>query len=199
MKLQDNYDVGIYCRLSRDDHNGTLESMSIANQRQVLIDYVKEKGWRLKECYIDDGFTGTNFERPDFKRMIRDAQAGRIDCIITKDLSRLGRNYAMTGFIHKNYGDKITIAQIAASGNVCRSKCFELFDRYMIKTPNAYLTDYRIQKSRELLNGTACTISEIALACGFQSASYFTQVFRQTLGLSPKAYRENQIKGQVIK
>ena len=59
MKLHDNYDVGIYCRLSRDDHNGNLESMSIANQRQVLADYVKEKGWTLKECYIDDGYTGT--------------------------------------------------------------------------------------------------------------------------------------------
>ena len=53
MKLQDNYDVGIYCRLSRDDHNGTLESMSIANQRQVLVDYVTEKRWTLRDCYID--------------------------------------------------------------------------------------------------------------------------------------------------
>ena len=93
MKLQDNYDVGIYCRLSRDDHNGTLESMSIANQRQVLVDYVTEKGWTLRDCYIDDGYTGTNFDRPDFKRMIHDAEIGKIDCIITKDLSRLGRNY----------------------------------------------------------------------------------------------------------
>lgn len=93
MKLQEHYDVGIYCRLSRDDNNGSLESMSIANQRQVLVDYVNEKGWTLRECYIDDGYSGTNFDRPDFKRMIQDAESGKIDCIITKDLSRLGRNY----------------------------------------------------------------------------------------------------------
>ncbi len=52
--MNDNYDVGIYCRLSRDDNNGHLESMSIVNQRQVLMDYVEEKGWNLKECYVDD-------------------------------------------------------------------------------------------------------------------------------------------------
>ena len=57
----DDYNVGIYCRLSRDDHNGSLESMSIANQRQVLMDYVNEKGCKLEDCYIDDGYTGTNF------------------------------------------------------------------------------------------------------------------------------------------
>lgn len=61
VKLQEHYDVGIYCRLSRDDNNGSLESMSIANQRQVLVDYVNEKGWTLRECYIDDGYSGTNF------------------------------------------------------------------------------------------------------------------------------------------
>ena len=103
MKLHDNYDVGIYCRLSRDDHNGNLESMSIANQRQVLVDYVTEKGWTLRECYIDDGYTGTNFDRPDFRRMIQDAESGKIDCIITKDLSRLGRNYVQSGYYTEEY------------------------------------------------------------------------------------------------
>ena len=60
----DDYNVGIYCRLSRDDHNGSLESMSIANQRQVLMDYVNEKGWKLEDCYIDEhviiGTSGEN-------------------------------------------------------------------------------------------------------------------------------------------
>ena len=56
MKILNNYNVGIYCRLSRDDHNGNLESMSISNQRQVLMDYVREKGWTLTDCYVDDGF-----------------------------------------------------------------------------------------------------------------------------------------------
>lgn len=107
MKLQNTYDVGIYCRLSRDDNNGNLESMSIANQRQMLIDYVKEKGWNLREIYTDDGYSGTNFERPDFKRLLRDIGEDKIDCVITKDLSRLGRNYSKVGY----YTDEFFIEQ----------------------------------------------------------------------------------------
>ena len=85
MNIDNTYDVGIYLRLSKDDNNGHLESMSISNQRQLLKDYVLEKGWKLVEEYVDDGWTGTNFERPSFKRMIDDALNGKINCIITKD------------------------------------------------------------------------------------------------------------------
>ena len=98
MNIDNTYDVGIYLRLSKDDNNGHLESMSISNQRQLLKDYVLEKGWKLVEEYVDDGWTGTNFERPSFKRMIDDALNGKINCIITKDLSRLGRNYVQAGY-----------------------------------------------------------------------------------------------------
>ena len=59
--MKDIFRVGIYARLSRDDNNGNLESMSIANQRQILSDYVNEKGWILVEEYVDDGYSGTNF------------------------------------------------------------------------------------------------------------------------------------------
>ena len=58
---------------------------------------MKEKGWNIGEVYIDDGFSGTTFERPDFQRMISDIHKGKINMVITKDLSRLGRNYVMTG------------------------------------------------------------------------------------------------------
>ena len=118
MKFNDNYDVGIYCRLSRDDNNGSSESMSIANQRQILVDYVKEKGWKLRECYIDDGYSGTNFDRPDFKRMMHDVETGKIDCIITKDLSRLGRNYVEAGYYTEDYFKDNNIRFIAINDNV---------------------------------------------------------------------------------
>ena len=118
MKLQDNFNVGIYCRLSRDDNNGHLESMSIANQRQVLTDYVTEKGWTLKDCYIDDGYTGTNFDRPDFKRMLHDAELGKIDCIITKDLSRLGRNYVQTCYYTEEYFIEHDLRYIAINDGI---------------------------------------------------------------------------------
>lgn len=119
MLMQDiDYNVGIYCRLSRDDNNGNLESMSIANQRQVLMDYVNEKGWNLEECYVDDGYTGTNFNRPDFKRMIHDAEIGRINCIVTKDLSRLGRNYVEAGYYTEEYFIEHDIRFIAVNDGI---------------------------------------------------------------------------------
>lgn len=89
--------VAIYLRLSRDDQNGNAESMSISNQRAMLIAYCEERGWKVYDIYIDDGFTGTNFERPGFQRMIEDIKQGYINVVLTKDLSRLGRNYVMTG------------------------------------------------------------------------------------------------------
>ena len=108
MRQQQTYNVGIYCRLSRDDKNATTESMSILHQRQMLTNYVKEKRWNLKECYVDDGISGTTFERPDFQRMMQDIEAGKINCVITKDLSRLGRNYVQVGqytdFVFHQYG-----------------------------------------------------------------------------------------------
>lgn len=115
---QNNYEVGVYCRLSRDDNNGNQESMSIANQRQMLMNYVKEKGWTLRETYIDDGFSGTNFDRPDFQRMIADAKMGKIDCVITKDMSRLGRNYLKTGYYTEEFFPSYGIRFIAVSDNV---------------------------------------------------------------------------------
>ena len=118
MKLQNTYDVGVYCRLSRDDNNGNLVSMSIENQRQMLTDYVKEKGWNLREIYIDDGYTGTNFDRPDFKRMIADAEAEKINCIITKDLSRLGRNYVKTGYYTEELFLEMDIRFIAVNDSI---------------------------------------------------------------------------------
>ena len=118
MKLQDTYDVGIYCRLSRDDNNGNLESMSIANQKQILSDYVKEKGWNLRDIYIDDGYSGTTFDRPDFKRMIQDVERSKIDCIITKDLSRLGRNYVQTGYYTEEYFLEKKVRYIAINDSI---------------------------------------------------------------------------------
>lgn len=118
MYSQDIYDVGIYCRLSRDDNNGNLESMSIANQRQMLMDYVKEKGWNLRETYIDDGWSGTNFDRPDFKRMLRDVESGKINCIVTKDLSRFGRNYVKTGYYTEEYFVEMGVRFIAVNDSI---------------------------------------------------------------------------------
>jgi len=90
------YLVGIYCRLSKDDGTDN-ESASIATQKSILTDYVKKQGWHIAKTYVDDGYSGTNFQRPSFQNMIKDIESGLINCVITKDLSRLGRNYLDCG------------------------------------------------------------------------------------------------------
>ena len=94
------YNVAIYIRLSKEDVvRGYDESESIKNQRTLLTKYVENLGWTYKliDIYIDQGFTGTNFNRPGFQRMIKDIENGKINMVITKDLSRLGRDYIETG------------------------------------------------------------------------------------------------------
>jgi len=90
------YIVGIYVRLSKDDERAG-ESVSIENQKLLLTKYVEEQGWELKEIFTDDGYSGTNFNRPAFQRMLQDAKDKRINLILVKDLSRLGRNYIEVG------------------------------------------------------------------------------------------------------
>ena len=88
--------TALYCRLSHED-SMQGESNSIQNQRKILTEYAKSKGFRNTKFYIDDGFSGTNFNRPGFESMMADMEDGKISIIIVKDLSRLGRNYIETG------------------------------------------------------------------------------------------------------
>ena len=99
------YRVGLYIRLSEsdEDKNYESESESIINQRNLLMDYVKTCGFTLVDEYVDDGFTGTNFDRPSFQRLLKDIENGRINCVITKDLSRLGRDYIQCGYYVEQY------------------------------------------------------------------------------------------------
>ncbi len=88
-------DTGLYCRLSiEDDFDG--ESNSIQNQKQLLQDYAVRNGFPNLRFYIDDGYTGTNFDRPGFTQLLNDIKAGKIGAVITKDLSRLGRDHIRT-------------------------------------------------------------------------------------------------------
>ncbi len=96
------YSVAIYLRLSRDDEDidGSTksESNSISSQRELVLSYVIEQDdMELFDIYVDDGYSGANFERPEFKRMMADIEAGNVNCVIVKDLSRLGRDYIEAG------------------------------------------------------------------------------------------------------
>ncbi|MBR6523537.1 MAG: recombinase family protein [Clostridia bacterium] len=89
------YSAALYMRLSKED--GKKDSGSIGSQKELLRRFAAEKGFSVFDEYIDDGFSGTNFERPAFKRMISDIEDGKINLVITKDLSRLGRDYISSG------------------------------------------------------------------------------------------------------
>ena len=117
MRTQQNYEVGIYCRLSVDDGSNN-ESMSIGNQRQILTEYADKQGWNIRNVYIDDGFSGVSFDRPNFKRMIDDVESGIINLIIVKDLSRLGRNYILCGQYTEIYFPEKNVRFIALNDGI---------------------------------------------------------------------------------
>jgi len=97
--MQENtqYIAGLYCRLSKDDEQHG-ESVSIGTQRSILEDYCNSHGHAIFKFYIDDGYSGLNFNRPGFQEMLQDIDRGLINMVITKDLSRMGRDYIMTGY-----------------------------------------------------------------------------------------------------
>ena len=114
--MNSSFKVGFYIRLSRDD--GNIESDSIVSQRSLLRRYVKENNYIVVDEYVDDGFTGTNFDRPGFKKMIQDIELGKINMIITKDMSRLGRDYIGTGELIEKYFPNNNVRYIAINDGI---------------------------------------------------------------------------------
>ena len=97
-----DYHAALYIRLSKEDENEG-PSESVTNQKSLLDEFVKKHRLAVYDVYVDDGWSGTNFDRPDFQRMIGDIEAGKVNMVITKDLSRLGRDYIMTGYYMERY------------------------------------------------------------------------------------------------
>ena len=97
MSRQTEKITALYERLSRDDE-ADGDSNSIVNQKRYLEDFAAQRGFTNTVHYTDDGFSGGNFERPDWKRLIADIEAGKVGCVIAKDMSRIGRDYLQTGF-----------------------------------------------------------------------------------------------------
>jgi DNA invertase Pin-like site-specific DNA recombinase len=96
--MKQQYNVGIYVRLSKDDERIT-ESLSIENQKFILRKHIQDEGWNEFDIYVDDGFTGVNFERPAVKRLIADVKRGKVNFVLCKDLSRFGRNHLEVGSV----------------------------------------------------------------------------------------------------
>lgn len=108
--------IGIYIRLSREDGND--ESLSVTNQKKIILEYLETNfsgDYELIDIYVDDGVTGTDSERPEFQRMIQDAESGHINCVICKNLSRMFRNYADQGYYLEDKFPQCGIRMIAIS------------------------------------------------------------------------------------
>ena len=115
--LAGGYRAAVYCRLSKDD-DLQGESASIANQRDMLEKYCEKQGWEVVAVYQDDGFTGLNMERPDLQRMLRAIERRQINLVITKDLSRLGRNYLQTGHLIEDFFPRNGVRYIAMNDGI---------------------------------------------------------------------------------
>ena len=114
------YNVGIYIRLSREDEDKRkIESESITNQRNLILNYINrsDEKFKIYDEYVDDGVSGTTFERPNFQRLIRDIESGKINCVITKDYSRLGRDYIKSGEYLEKYFPEHNVRYIAILDN----------------------------------------------------------------------------------
>lgn len=109
--------AGAYLRLSIEDEKGDSESISIINQRTIIMEYAKKNNIQLYDYYIDDGYSGANYERPGFKRLIKDIEDGIINCVITKDMSRLGRDFVGTSNYIFKYFPEHNIRYIAILEN----------------------------------------------------------------------------------
>ena len=117
-KERNVFNVAAYIRLSREDGDKE-ESDSVGNQRKLLIEYVnRHDDFILYDVYIDDGFTGTNFNRPDFHRMIADIEDNKVNCVVVKDLSRFGRDYIDTGRYLERIFPELNVRFISVTDNI---------------------------------------------------------------------------------
>ena len=116
--MMKEYRAGLYIRLSKEDLDKVHESESIKNQRSLLMQYVNTNKIMVYDIYIDDGYSGTNFDRPGFKRLIGDIDSGKINMVITKDMSRLGRDYIGTGELVEKYFPSHNVRFIALTDNI---------------------------------------------------------------------------------
>lgn len=115
--LAPTYRVGIYCRLSKDDELRG-ESASISHQREMMMEYCEKKGWSIEDIYVDDGYSGLNQNRPDLQRLLDDVVKKRINLVITKDYSRLGRNHLETEHLREDFFPRHNCRYIAMNDNI---------------------------------------------------------------------------------
>ena len=144
--------TALYCRLSQEDANEG-DSNSITNQKDILLRYAKEHRFPNPTFFVDDGYSGTNYDRPGFQQMLSEIEAGKVAVVLSKDLSRLGRNSSLTGlyinFTFPKYGVRYiaindhfdTIDPNSTDNDVAGIKNW--FNEFLPRTPVAKSVRYR--------------------------------------------------------
>ena len=149
------YNAGIYIRLSQEDRDKKYESdsESVLNQRQILTEYVNNQGFNLVDEYIDDGYSGTTFDRPGFERMITDIQKKKINLVIVKDLSRLGRDHVKTGYYIETFfpENKVRFISIMESYDSIKNQASNDSSTFIIAC-NDYYSKQNSLKIRNVLD-----------------------------------------------
>ncbi len=150
-----DFNVGIYIRLSQEDKDKKYESdsESVINQRELLTNYVKNNNFNLIGEYVDDGYSGTDFERPGFQKLIDDIKSKKINCVIVKDLSRLGRDHVMTGYYMESYfpENNIRFISILESYDSFKNQASNDSSTFIIAC-NDYYSKQNSVKIRNVLN-----------------------------------------------
>ncbi len=146
--------AALYIRLSREDDGAKAESYSVTSQREILKEFLKQRpDIQLYDFYVDDGWSGTNFNRPDFQRMINDINARKVDCVIVKDLSRFGRNAVDGGYYLDNVFTQMQIRFIAINNGVdtfsdgmnCATRCINIGVQNVINESVAATTSVNVR------------------------------------------------------
>ena len=145
--------TALYCRLSLEDGREN-ESMSISNQKLMLKDFAEKNGMFRYEYYVDDGYSGSNFERPAFQRLFQELEQGMINCILVKDLSRFGRNYIEVGRYLERIFPVMRVRLIAVTDNYDSQSAWKTSDSIMVPMRNllndAYCRDISVKIKSQL-------------------------------------------------
>ena len=154
-----NAKVGIYLRISLEDGD-KQESNSIDNQRKLIYEYLHKNNFVNIVEFIDDGATGTNFNRKGFKDLLKNIENGNINTVITKDVSRIGRNYVKTGYYIEDYfvNKGVRYISILDEIDTYNDEYYGYYDMYVvknlkiIKNTMTYSSDYHFYKINQFFN-----------------------------------------------
>lgn len=148
------YDAALYIRLSREDGD-KIESDSVVNQKRILENFVaSQPDINLADIYIDDGFSGTNFERPAFLRMMADVYAQKVNCVIVKDSSRFGRNASESGRYIGEVFPKLRVRYIAVNDLIDSGKSQGAAVDFLNNTMRGMINEYYVAANFESIRST---------------------------------------------